>query len=215
MYDKILDYLNRGIDPFLPNSVENDIKVIDDLFPYNYLFSLYTKTVNSRYTCHHVSDRFSKDANFTSRFSCILSKDDFINTGLIPYMQKIANGLGQDLFLFEYYIGHYTKSTTSSSHVDNTKPDTITILIYPNIEWEDIWAGDIKFYSEDSPFNKTVEFKPGRVIIFDSRIRHKVMPLSSMAGLDRFSFSIKACTFLGLPKYATDNIQNIIHIPCT
>lgn len=76
-------------------------------------------------------------------------------------------------------------------------------------------TGDIKFYSENSPFHKVVDFKPGRVIVFDSNIRHKVMPLSSIAERDRFSITIKGCTFLGLPRYYYEDYDGVIHVPCT
>ena len=135
---------------------------------------------------------------------------------LIPYIKKIANEMGQDLFLINYYIGHYSKSISADSHTDTHNPNHVSILIYPNIEWDDLWAGDIKFYSENSPFHKCVDFKPGRVIVFDSNLRHKVMPLSSAAEIDRFSIAIKTCTFLGLHCYHDENlIENMIHVPCT
>jgi len=181
LYDLILESLDRGINPFLKSSVENDIKILDNIFPYHYHQSLFNYTISSRYFPNHGSNPFSKEKNFTTRFACNLSKNDFFNTGLVPYIKKIANEIGQDLFLMKYYIGHYSKSTSTDSHNDSSGPNHVTILVYPNIEWEDLWAGDIKFYSDNSPFHRVVDFKPGRVIVFDSTIRHKVMPLSSLA----------------------------------
>jgi hypothetical protein len=216
IYDIMLELLGRGINPFSKNSVENDIKIMDNLFPYQFVCSLYSFTRNSNYSCAHASTIFSKYKDLTTRFACQLSKEEFIRTGLIPYMRRIANELGQDLFLVQYYIGHYTKSTATSAHVDvSNSSNGVTILIYPNLEWDDMWAGDIKFYSEDSPFHKVVDFKPGRVIVFDSSIKHKVMPLSSLAQIDRFSFSIKARTFSALSILSREQLKDVIHIPCT
>ena len=215
LYNIILESLDRGINPFLKSSVENDIKILDNIFPYYYHQSLFDYTINSKYSPNHGSNQFSKEKNFTTRFACQLNKNDFFNTGLIPYIRRIANEIGQDLFLTKYYIGHYGKSTSADAHTDTCDPNHISILIYPNLEWDDLWAGDIKFYSDDSPFHRTVDFKPGRVIVFDSTIRHKVMPLSSVAEIDRYSIAIKACTFLGLPKNYNENYENIIHIHCT
>ena len=216
LYNILLDSLNRKINPFSKNSVENDIKIMDNLFPYHFTHSLYAFATNSQYICSHVSNGFSKDKDRSTRFASHLSKDDLIRTGLIPYFRRIANELGQDLFLTQYYIGHYTKSTTTSAHVDlSNNSNGVTILIYPNIEWDDVWAGDIKFYSEDSPFHKAVDFKPGRVIVFDSSIKHKVMPLSNLAQMDRFSFAIKAGTFLALTRLSMEQFNDVIHIPCT
>jgi hypothetical protein len=215
LYNIILESLDRGINPFLKNSLENDIRIFDNNFPYYYHQSLFKYTMRCSYSPNHVSNQFSKERNNTSRFACHLNKNDFFNTGLIPYIKKIANEIGQDLFLTKYYIGHYGKSTTSDAHTDTSYPNHMSILIYPNLDWDDLWAGDIKFYSDDSPFHRAVDFKPGRIIVFDSNIRHKVMPLSSITESDRFSIAIKACTFLGLPRYYYEDYDRVIHIPCT
>ena len=213
LYNIILDSFDRGINPFLKSSIENDIKIIDDIFPYHFHERLFDYTITSQYIPNHESNRFSK--KYTTKFACPLSKTDFFNTGLIPYIKKIANEIGQDLFLTKYYIGHYSKSTSADAHIDANNKNRITILIYPNLEWDDLWAGDIKFYSVNSPFHRVVDFKPGRVIVFDSNIKHKVMPLSSIAEMDRFSIAIKACTFLGLSRHFYEDYERVIHIPCT
>jgi hypothetical protein len=217
LYNIMLELLNRGINLFTKSSVENDIKIMDNIFPHYFHKSLFNITLNSEYNPNHFSSGISKERNFTTRFSCRLSKTNFFNMGLFPYIKKIANEIGQDLFLHNYYIGHYDKSTSSSSHVDAYDPNCISILIYPNIEWDDLWAGDIKFYNEneDSQFHTVVDFKPGRVVVFDSNIRHKVMPLSSLAETDRFSIAIKARIFWGLANYYREDFENIIHVPCT
>ena len=36
LYNIILELLNRGINPFLKSSIENDIKVMDNIFPYHF-----------------------------------------------------------------------------------------------------------------------------------------------------------------------------------
>jgi Rps23 Pro-64 3,4-dihydroxylase Tpa1-like proline 4-hydroxylase len=179
------------------NPIENEIKVVDDIFPNSYLSFLWEYAIKSRFvwgrTSSYMNNRYSGNSQ---RFTCNLTKQDLFNTGLIPYLQKITNELSiQNLFLNRYYISHCSKSTTSDSHVDYHDANTITFLIYPNLEWDDMWAGDIKFYSENSAIDKSISVKPGRVIIFDSRIKHKVMPLSYFAEIDRFSFVINATLF--------------------
>lgn len=218
LYNIILDSLSRGVNPFLENSMRGDIKIIDNLLPYQYQMRLFDFTVKSKYTTNHKSNRYGKDKISTRRFASVMDKDDFSRSKLFPYIKKIANQIGQDLFITDCYIGHYSKATSSDCHVDSCTENQISILIYPNNEWQDLWAGDIKFYSEDSPFHKLVDFKPGRVVVFDSTIKHKVMPLSSLAEADRFSIAIKTCTFLGLSDYFRtegSSFEYLIHIPCT
>lgn len=105
MYDMILEYLNNEINPFLQNPVKNDIKIMDNLFPYHFHHSLFNYIMRSQYSLNHISNQYSKDKSFTTRFASQLSKNDFFDTGLIPYIRKIANELKQDLFLIKYYIG--------------------------------------------------------------------------------------------------------------
>ena len=68
----------------------------------------------------------------------------------------------------------------------------ITILIFANKYWEESWGGELKIYEDqNSIVNRVIDFVPGRIIIFDSKIEHKVLPLTPCAKNDRFSLAIK------------------------
>jgi len=216
-YELLISYFNKKINPFLlENKLKNQVKVIDNLFPYHYHWSLDHYVKNSLFKPNHTSSKSQKYSDKTGRFVSYLSKKDFLNLDIFPYIKKIASDLGQDLFLKEYYIGCYNKSTYSDYHFDSSYSDTITILIYPNLYWEDAWAGDLKFYDDppNSHFNRVIDFIPGRVVMFDSRIKHKVMPISSLAEMDRYSIAIKACFYSGLESfYEKDmNFDNMIYV---
>lgn len=217
-YNILCDYLNRKINPFSNrNPIRDDFKILDNMFPYDYLCNLYGYVEQSLYKPNRSSNPLEKNRFKTTRFSCHLSKENFFQMGLLEYMQKISQILKQDLFIKEYYIGHYDRSTCSESHCDSHYPENFTILIYPNIYWEDIWAGDLKIYpnhNSELNYNKTIDFIPGRVVIIDSRIKHKVMPVSSIAESSRYSIAIKGCFYKGLNSLNDSivDLDNIIHI---
>ena len=52
------------------------------------------------------------------------------------------------------------------------KPRFISLLVYLNDEWDPEWGGETKFLDEDSQIGLLVAAKPGRVVLFDSDVKH-------------------------------------------
>ena len=118
-----------------------------------------------------------------------------IYTQLLPALDKICNELGIKLYLNNYHINHYSQICYVNRHTDSLVDGYVTILIFCNEYWDETWGGELKIYEEErSSIHKVVDFVPGRIIIFDSRIEHKVLPLTPSAKTDRFSIAIKALT---------------------
>lgn len=225
-YNLLLSYLEKNINPFLvENKIENNVQVFDNVFPRHIHNNLQNYVQNSLYKCGHTSNKLGKYSDRSARFVSYLNKSDILNLlynmGLFSCIQQIGKHLGQDIFIKACYIGHYDKTTFSDSHVDSYYPNTITILIYPNLYWEDEWAGDLKIYNDtpESNIDKVISFSAGRVVVLDSRIRHKVMPLSPVAESSRYSIAIKACFYSGLESLLIDEVdrtlalESLIHIP--
>ena len=194
----------------------NNIEIYDNLLKDHEHSHLINFVRQSRYSMYQESGNIDPLRIRTSRFSCMLNKDDLNRMMLEPILQRIVKKLGQDLFLGKYYIGHYDKVTCSSDHIDHIHENMVTILIYPNTFWSELWGGDLKFYKKGSLINEIVDFVPGRIIVFDSRIKHKVMPLSSLSEDCRFSITLKGCFYGGLKSW-TDHFgeENLIHISST
>ena len=55
----------------------------------------------------------------------------------------------------------------------HTDPGGCTYMFYLNHEWDESWGGHTEFKSVESELPKTVEPKPGRLIIFDARWIHR------------------------------------------
>lgn len=188
--------------------VDKTLNIFDDVVERNHLDWLNTFCLNSKYTCDHASNRLNFEVD--SRFVSGLTKSDFLATNLLDVCKEISKRIGMKLYLGNFYINHYTLMTPVSRHTDSSLPHTYTILINCNKFWDDDWGGEIKFYNEFSNVHKIIDFVPGRVIFFDSRIEHKVMPLSSTAKKSRFTIAIKCASEEGLANlklmYGEENL---------
>jgi hypothetical protein len=153
--------------------------------------------VNSLFKPDHSSNN-GLHYDIDSRFVASMTENDLVNTRLLPKIKAIAKFLNEDIFIGKYYINHYSLMTGVSQHTDSSFADHYTILIFCNKYWEESWGGEIVFYNDKSQAHSAFDFKPQRIIIFDSRIAHKVLPLTRNAKKDRYTIAIKCSTLAGL-----------------
>jgi hypothetical protein len=59
-----------------------------------------------------------------------------------------------------------------------------------NTRWDRNWGGETLFANDEGECEIAVEYKPGRVVLFDSLIPHKPSPVSMQADEFRFTFVI-------------------------
>jgi hypothetical protein len=211
--DLILKYediiFNIQPDPTELLKINNkELIVLDNVFESHEIDLLNSLCINSSYRGDHGSSPLASGLDF--RFVSYLTKDQIIDTGLIKLLSKISPLIGDDIYAGNFYINHYWHYTQSPKHTDSSFDDTVTILIFCNNHWIEEWGGEIKFYSQQEKINSVIDFVPGRVIIFDSRLEHKVLPLTLEAKKPRFSLAIKASKKQGLDSlikmYGNDNI---------
>lgn len=91
--------------------------------------------------------------------------------------QSILKLLDDNFFCFRRYINAFKFSDASLSHVDYCPSNTTckTALIYCNIEWDIDWGGETIFldsFEKTSEIIKSIIPKPGRMVLFDSKIPH-------------------------------------------
>jgi Rps23 Pro-64 3,4-dihydroxylase Tpa1-like proline 4-hydroxylase len=176
-----------------------ELYIFDTLLETNDIDFINSYCLNSLYKPEHKSDIDTTELD--SRFSCTMSRDDLIKSNLIPSIERIATTLNTTVHVGHHYINHYSLMTNVAKHVDSSFSDFMTILVFPNKYWNREWGGEIAFYSEKSEQHTLVEYKPGRIIVFDSRIAHKVLPMNQSAKKDRYSIAIKCSTDIGLENF--------------
>lgn len=77
----------------------------------------------------------------------------------------------------------------SDTRIQNT--GNISLLYYINTRWEKNWGGETIFSNDEGECEIAVEYKPGRVVIFDSLISHKPAAIGMEADEFRFTLTIQ------------------------
>ena len=78
-------------------------------------------------------------------------------------------------------------------HVDNDD-ETLnrkTLLYYLNSRWNRDWGGETLFANNNGECEIAVEYKPGRVVIFDGSIDHRASAVSMKSDEFRFVFVVQ------------------------
>ena len=106
--------------------------------------------------------------------------------------KEIQKYIPKDKYCFvRAYANLGIHSDVNQIHTDNQSACK-TLLYYPNKKWEMGWGGQTVFFDDRGNRQKTVEVVPGRIVIFDGRISHTVMPMNIRSSPSyRFTIAIK------------------------
>lgn len=178
---------------------QNALYVIDGAVPTHIQFLMQNRALSSHYTIHKGS-RFEKKNDHY--MACYLTDAELLSTGVLPFVTEVLNTLGIEQYLLRSYINLYSHGTPTSAHVDENVTGCATVLYWFTNGWERNWGGEITFYDVDGR-NYTIEYKPGRLIVFDGTILHRVNPLTAFAEDFRYCLTIKCGT-----QQAKDFIYN-------
>ena len=194
-YQKALTSSSSSSSPVF-NDTKDIVEIYDNLIDSSDLDWMHTYCLNSNFTCGHASNPLGYERD--SRFSSQISNNNLKESGVLSIVKSISEKLNQKLYIGNCYINHYQLMTSTSKHTDSALPNTFTILIFCNKYWEEPWGGELKIYNDKSAINSLIDYVPGRVVFFDSRIEHKVMPLTHASKKDRFTIAVKCATIEGL-----------------
>lgn len=117
------------------------------------------------------SDFWVKDKNiFLSSFDPDdLNNFNFLNqTSFDPIAKQLEN-----YEINNCYIQISSLASNFFYHVDYTNIGGKTLLYYVNSRWDRNWGGETLFANEHGECEIAVEYKPGRIVIFDADIEHK------------------------------------------
>jgi hypothetical protein len=83
-----------------------------------------------------------------------------------------------------------TPFSTYYYHVDTftLNANGKTLLYYVNDRWDKNWGGETLFADESGEPEYAVQYKPGRIVIFDNSIEHRPASISMEADEFRFIF---------------------------
>lgn len=165
-----------------------DIFVLDNALPHYYLDKLFTFCRNSSFTPDHGSSelKVTQDARFVS----YLNETDLES---IEYKTILKSLLPKFKIkkVLDSYINVYNVGAFNNPHTDTSLNNHWSILVFPNTEWNNLWGGETKFYNQGQCYNYTVDYVPGRIIIFDSRLQHHALTINHSCPVSRYSLVFK------------------------
>lgn len=111
-----------------------------------------------------------------------------------PTMRALAEALPErgPQRLYRAYCNLSTYGDMLFTHTDSQPGEEgLTALWYLAPQWDPEWGGETLLFDESGDPLFVIGFKPGRLAIFDARIRHAGRPPSRVCVLPRLTFALK------------------------
>ncbi|MGH8127439.1 MAG: 2OG-Fe(II) oxygenase [Gammaproteobacteria bacterium] len=174
-------------------SVEgHPIRVIDGLMPPVEAAQLFQNLDASAFT----RNEFARPETQAFRhWACNIEVEACKRMPLYRYtMQAVAELFPQGAAyrLYRTYCNQSTYGDMLFTHTDNT-PDLagITALWYIAPRWDLEWGGETLLFDNSGDARFVVSPRPGRLLLFDGRIRHAGRPPSRICTIPRLTFALK------------------------
>lgn len=170
------------------NSSGKIVDIFDDLFPSSlrdhhlyYAFEL-SYTLGGTSSTAVIEQRHK--TFFQSAFDTHkLNQFNFFNDYLNPIWKVIGHRE-----VDRSWINVSSPLSTYYYHHDFVDVGHKTILYYFNQTWNRNWGGETLFANNQGECEIAVEYKPGRIVVFDSDMEHKPSAISMDASEFRFTF---------------------------
>jgi hypothetical protein len=175
----------------------NDKKLIiyDGIFTAQQRQDIHTIAVEGHYQRNNIDIAHGEDIPVDLKWSSDIEKQNMLYTMLLTQYKKSIDELKQTPFeIKRLHVNFATLETVDKVHTDSTSSDEhhYTILQYANHLWKMEWHGETLFYDDDgTEIEYGVTVKPGRVIMFDSRIPHSAIAPSRVATYPRYTIATK------------------------
>jgi len=124
-----------------------------------------------------LSDRDTPEHDHVRHWRYDFPFEDLERNPLMRQWRDIIVGKARELLpgmtgrLVEVYSNNHGYGDHQHAHVDT--PATATVLYYANAEWNEDWQGETVIYDgNDDPYY-SVAPRPGRLLIFPSRLAHR------------------------------------------
>ena len=102
--------------------------------------------------------------------------------------QKIASQHFTNLVPSRQWVNVSTHLSDYRFHTDSSDLFCKSLLVYTNTKWDADWGGETIFRNTKGEIEIAVEYKPNRVVIFNSNLSHKPALISVKSDPFRFIF---------------------------
>ena len=177
------------IETILTLSTGENIYVYDKVFTPSQAECIRDITEQSYYKLGTVSNVTVNERQSTF-FQSIYNQDDVKKLKMYESenFQKIARQHFTSLVPTRQWVNVSTHFSDYRFHTDSSELFCISLLIYTNTRWDTDWGGETIFKNGNGDVEIAVEYKPNRVVIFNSNLSHKPTLISIKSDPFRFIF---------------------------
>jgi|TARA_B100000035_G_scaffold15645_1_gene12685 hypothetical protein len=146
-----------------------DLKIVDDVLDEKFLKSIEHRIIMEKpwffgYDANNHNDK-------TRSLTLGHTFDRCFFTDLENHLLSKIERLGIDTSkIYRCFYNCFRKCDMPKYHTD---PAGHTYMFYLNYEWNKLWGAPTKFKKKKHHISKSVFPKPGRLVIFDSKLLHK------------------------------------------
>jgi SM-20-related protein len=168
----------------------NSIEVHDELISGELVNALFE-------SIHQPVYKFGQKSNAGDDFGFwIAIIDDHTRNG-VPALRALWESVEKSITRGAYalermYVNAYSYGDCPTVHQDNSAEGHFTVLYYANHEWNFNWSGETVFYNEArDEIIRAVYPRPGRIVVFDSRIPHVAREPNRICPVVRYTIAMK------------------------
>ena len=166
-----------------------DLFVFDEVFDHDVIMAIDKQVRGRSFSSKHCSNKASEECReWAARYKVA----DFIEHPLQIVALQRLNYLYPAL-QFEFWNVHCNNTTFGDwafSHQDSTEEGAYSVLYYANQYWEPNWFSETVFYSNNEAV-VSISVRPGRLVVFDSRIKHRAGVPAINCHEQRFTLSLR------------------------
>ena len=151
------------------------IDIFDDVFSFKEMSEFYIFIQSSYYKLGSRATEFVDTTGYTTNWQSQYNPDDINKLGFFnnPKLQPMSSVIGNRERLVSW-VNCFIPSTYVAPHCDAIGMTGVkTFMYYVNTEWKKEQGGETLFYNSNMDPEVIVEFKPNRIVIFDSETPHK------------------------------------------
>lgn len=168
---------------------QSDVHVFDDVFSLRFRDHAYNFCRRSNFKLGWTDSTDPEQARVADQFHSRYSREDIDRLGILEELS--GTGVLDLVEGREFQFSVLNCGVCSDSYFVHSHPQSLVILYYVNMSWQDGFHGETQFYSEDlESITWSTPYKPGRVVVFDGRTPHTIRPQSTIAPKHRLTLAL-------------------------
>jgi len=172
------------------------IDVYDDCFDFATLRSFCSFIQNSNFSTNATDFVLRKDDSvLKSNIRSGYSEEDMRNMGWFdtPFYAMLCEKYGiHQKEITNNLVNCVTSSDYNVIHTDTDRIGRLTVNFFANLDWKVEWGGHLLFMNKkNTDAEKTVLFRPNRVVVFDGVYPHAAMTPNGCCPYFRYTYAVQ------------------------